>query len=199
MLYPYRIEPVSHKPPSKTSVRPQSIRVPTSRRAPARCRWPPPIHTNGCTRRWEMPGSPSAATECAPAWSWRREGMNLGTNRRHLAAMVVMVAIRTPLRFERRDQRADPQTQTGHHVREYVIRQESQPIRHQLNRDVPIAEVVGRLGDQQRIAADGFQQGLFRRNDLHLPSIFDLHALPIAQSPAAFDDERSLLAVVQRQ
>src|SRR5258708_37194910 len=110
-----------------------------------------------CRRRWEMPGWPFATAECAPAWSWRRERMNLGTNRRHFAAVRVVVAIRAALRFERRNQRVYLQAQTDHHFRENVIRQEAQPIRHQLDGHMPIAEMVGGLGDQQRIAADGFE------------------------------------------
>src|ERR1700730_10550385 len=63
---------------------------------------------------------------------------------------------------------------------------------------MPVAEMVGSLGDQQRIAADRFEQGLVGGDDLDLPAIDQYHALSAAQSPAALRDERSLLTIVQR-
>jgi len=80
-----------------------------------------------------------------------------------------------------------------------VIGEEAQPIGHQLHGDVSIAEVIGGLGDQKRVAADRLEQGLLGRNNLDLAAIFDSDALAVLEQPAAFDDERGLLAIVQPQ
>jgi len=125
--------------------------------------------------------------------------MDLGWTRRSLAAVRVMVAIGAALGFERRDECVDLQTQPRNHLRQDVIGEEAQAVGHQLHGDVPIAQMIGRLGDQERVAADRLEQGLLGRHDLDLPTIFDADALAVAQQPAAFDDERGLLAIVQPQ
>jgi len=113
--------------------------------------------------------------------------------------MRVMVSIGAALGFERRDERGDRQTQPRDHLRQHVIGEETQAIGHQLHGDVSIAEVIGRLGDQKRIAADRLEQGLLGRNNLDLAAIFDADALAVLEQAAAVDDERSLLAIVQPQ
>ena len=62
-----------------------------------------------------------------------------------------------------------------------MIGEEAQAVGHQLHSDVPITQMIGRLGDQERIAADRLEQGLFGRDDLDLPAIFDADALAVAQ------------------
>jgi hypothetical protein len=125
--------------------------------------------------------------------------MNLRKTRRLLAAVRVMVSIRAALGFERRDERSDRQTQPRNHLRQDVICEEAQAIGHQLHGDVSIAQVIGGLGDQKRIAAYRFEQGLLGRNNLDLAAIFDADALAVLEQAAAFDDERSLLPIVQPQ
>jgi hypothetical protein len=80
-----------------------------------------------------------------------------------------------------------------------VIGEEAQAVGHQLHGDVPVTQMIGSLGDQEWVAADRLEQGLFGRDDLDLPTIFDADALAVAQQPPAFDDECSLLAIVQPQ
>ena len=125
--------------------------------------------------------------------------MNLRKTRRLLAAVRVIVSIGAALGFERRDERSNRQTQPRNHLRQDVIGEEAQAIGHQLHGDVSIAQVIGGLGDQKRVAADRLEQGLLGRNDLDLAAIFDADALAVLEQAAAFDDERSLLAIVQPQ
>ena len=125
--------------------------------------------------------------------------MNLGKTRRLLTAVRVMVPIGATLGFERRDERGNLQTQPRNHLRQDVIGEEAQAIRHQLHGDVSIAEMIRCLGNQQRVVADRFEQGLLGRNNLDLPAVFDADALAVLEQPAAFDDERGLLAIVQPQ
>ena len=125
--------------------------------------------------------------------------MNLRRTYRLLTAMRVMVSIGAALGFERRDQRSDRQTQPRNHLRQDVIGEEAQAIGHQLHGDVSIAQMIGGLGDHKRIAADRLEQGLLGRNNLDLATIFDADALAVLEQPAALDDERGLLAIVQPQ
>ena len=125
--------------------------------------------------------------------------MNLRRTNRLLAAVRVMVSIGAALGFERRDESSDRQTQPRDHLRQDVIGGEAQAIGHQLHGDVSVAQMISRLGDCERIAADRLEQILLGRYYFDFPAVFDADTLAVPQQAAAFDDERGLLAVVEPQ
>src|ERR1700693_499658 len=107
--------------------------------------------------------------------------MNLGKSRRLLAAVCVMMSIGPALGFERRDDRSNLQSQPRNQLRQDVIGEEAQAIRHQLYGDVSIAQMIGRLGDQERVAADRLEQGLLGGDYLDLPTILGADALAVLE------------------
>jgi hypothetical protein len=125
--------------------------------------------------------------------------MDLGTTQGRFAAMRMGVAVRTPLGFERRNDRTYRQTQASHHIRQHMIRRKTQTIGHQLNCNMAITEVISRFRDDQRVCADGFEKRLIGRDNLDIPAIGQPHTFAVSKHPAALDDERRLLAVFQPQ
>jgi hypothetical protein len=85
------------------------------------------------------------------------------------------------------------------HFGQNVIGQKAQAIFHELNGHMSVSKVIGDSGNQQRIGADGLEQGFIDRHNLDVSAIFELHLLPTAKQPAALDDQSDLLAIVQTQ
>jgi hypothetical protein len=85
--------------------------------------------------------------------SWRRKLVNLRAGERRLAAVRMVMPVRPALRLERSARARDGQAQALDHLAEHVIGEKAQAIAHDLDRDVPIAEMVSRLRDQQGIVA----------------------------------------------
>ena len=116
-----------------------------------------------------------------------------------VAAVSVVPAVGSSFRLEGRGEGRDLQAEPEHHLGEDVIGEKAQPAAQQLHRDVPITQMVGRLCDQQRIAARRLEQRLVGRHNLDSAAILESHALSAVQHPAPIDHERRLLAVVETQ
>jgi hypothetical protein len=125
--------------------------------------------------------------------------MNFRGSRRRFAAMRVVVPIGSTLRFERRIKRRYLQSKPGDHLTEHVIGEKTQTVLDELNRYMPVSEVIGGLCDQQRITAHRLEQGFVCGYDLEYPAVLEPHLLSPAQQPAAFNDPSSLFAIVHSQ
>jgi hypothetical protein len=102
-------------------------------------------------------------------------------------------------RFEWRTKRRYLQPKPYDHIGQNVIEEKAQAILHELNRNMPVSKVISGFCDQERVVADRLEQGFVDRHDLDIPAVLELHLLSAAQQPAPFDDQSSLLAVVQPQ
>jgi hypothetical protein len=101
--------------------------------------------------------------------------------------------------FERRTERRYLQPKPDDHIGQNVIGEKAQTILHELNRNMSVSKVICSFCDQKRVVADRLEQGFVDRHDLDIPAVLELHPLSAAQQPAPFDDQGSLLSVVQPQ
>jgi hypothetical protein len=114
-----------------------------------------------------------------------------------LAAVSMMMPVRSALRLEGRTHGADLEAQSPDHLFEDMVVQESQTVRHHLDGHMPIAEMEGGPRDCNRIIAPGLEQRLFGGDDEDLAAVLSPHSIAAAQQPAALHNESRLFAAVQ--
>ena len=125
---------------------------------------------------------------------------------RRLVVVMVMTAMRTisaGFRLERRFRFADRAAQAPGHVGQHVIGLEAQLaavfVWQDLHRHVPVAEMVGGAGEEQRAVGDGLDE-LFRRGEDFDDgaAIFSRQPVATMQVIAAFEEDAGFGAGSER-
>jgi hypothetical protein len=103
--------------------------------------------------------------------------------------MGVIVTIGATFRLKWPDDRLWTQAQPFQHPAEDRVVCNSPDPRRDLDRHMPIAEVIGSAREQHRILAADFKQGLVRRSDFNDETRFGHPALAAAHDTAARHDD----------
>ena len=114
--------------------------------------------------------------------------------------VVVAVAvgvIGAGLGFERFVRDAKFEAHPGEHGVEDVVVAVAQPVRPELQRDVPVAQMVGAASQQSGLASVGGRDGFTGREDLDDAAVLGAQAVPAAQNLAPRQDDTDLLAVLE--
>lgn len=115
------------------------------------------------------------------------------------AGVCMMLTISAAFRLEWRIDRRYFQPEPGHHFSQHVIGEKTQSASDELNRDVPVSQMISGLHDQQRLSAARLEQRFLDRHDFNRAAILEAHSLAASEQPAAFDDQGSLLSIIQAQ
>jgi hypothetical protein len=125
--------------------------------------------------------------------------VNLRPRQRYLAAVGVMVPISASLGLEHREHGHNLQAQSFDHLTEHMIVEEPQSARHHLHCDVPIAQVIRRLGERDGIIAHGFEKRFLDRNDFDISAILGPHAVAAPQQSTSLNDQSGGIAAIEPQ
>lgn len=90
---------------------------------------------------------------------------------------LVGAAVGLERRFDMRDFRPD----AARHVLDHGIAPDTDAVRHDLDRHVPVAEMIGKLRQFLRVAAAQFREFLWRGDNLDKPAIVQHQRVAIAQ------------------
>ncbi len=85
-----------------------------------------------------------------------------------------------------------PGSQPSHHRFDHVIASNAQSSRHDLRRQVTVAEMPGDANEVLRVLATNFQKGLGRCDDFDQPAIFEHQRIPTSQGDRVFKVEQEL-------
>ena len=100
--------------------------------------------------------------------------------------------IRAALGIERRLNLDDARAQSLHHRLDDVIPADAQALRHDLRRQMAVAEMPGNANQVQRIGAPNLDQGLGGRDHLDQPAILQHQRIAAAQCDCVFKIEQKL-------
>jgi hypothetical protein len=96
--------------------------------------------------------------------------------------MMVSRCVRSGLRLERRRERAHIEPKARQHLLEHVVRGEAEPALADLDRRMPIAEVVRCARECACVVTDDFHQLFWRRDYTHDAAIVSNEAIAAAQA-----------------
>ena len=103
-----------------------------------------------------------------------------------------MVGIGAAFRIERRFDLDDPRAQSLHHRLDHVIPADAQALRHDLGRQMAVAEMPGDANQMQGIGAADFDQRLGGRHDLDQAAVFQHQRIAAAKCGGVFKIEQEL-------
>ena len=114
-----------------------------------------------------------------------------------VAVMVRGVIVRglrigAALGIERRFDFDDARAQSFHHRLDDMIPADAQALRHDLGRQMAVAEMPGDADEMQGIGAADLDQRFGRRDHFDEPAVFQHQRVAAAQSHRVFEDEQEL-------
>jgi len=121
----------------------------------------------------------------------RRMGMGMRM-RVGFRRMGVTARVRAALGIERRLDLDDARAKPLHHRLDDVIAADAQAFRHDLGRQMAIAEMPGDADQMQRIGAADFDQRLGGGHHLDQPAVFEDQRIAAAQRDRVFEIEQEL-------
>jgi hypothetical protein len=104
--------------------------------------------------------------------------------------MGMPVGVSPAFRVERRLDFDDARAEPAHHVFDHMIAPDTQALRRDLRRQMPVAEVPGDAHQMMRILAADFRQWLGRSHDLDQPPILQHKRIAAAQRGRRFQIEQ---------
>ena len=104
--------------------------------------------------------------------------------------MGVTARVRPPFGIERRFDLDDARAQPLHHRLDDVIPADAQTLRHDLRRQMAIAEMPGYANQMQGVGAPDLKQRLRRRHHLDQPAVLQHQRIAAAQGNGVFEVEQ---------
>jgi len=118
-----------------------------------------------------------------------------------LAGVMRMIIMRVAMRgagigatfgIERRLDLDDARAEPLHHRLDYMIAADAQPLRHELRRQMTVAEMPGDPDQMMRIASLDLEQRLGRRHHLDQPAVLQHQRIAAAERDGVFEIEQEL-------